>query len=286
MARTGSAPTDRVIDVVELLSRPGGQRWRYSEIARELELTQATTHAILTTLCERGWVIRDPASKTFALGPGLAPVATAVKDRPFFEAARIAVTELAAEFGYAASVVEKLTDDALVITAFEGGDRLWPGGRIPYAPPFGASFAAWDSDDGRRAWLARSTADNATIARISDMLTRTRERGFDVDCTSPQLGQAAWLLHTLDGGAIALPLNIRETLDQLRAEFTTIGFPEPAATAVVQQVAAIAAPVLGPHRHAALLIAVHPLVPLTSDRIEAIGRHVARKAAAITDLAR
>ncbi|MGY1938758.1 helix-turn-helix domain-containing protein [Nocardia gipuzkoensis] len=78
-----SAPTARVVDIIELLSRPGSERLRYSDIARELDLTQATTHAILKTLCDRGRVSRDPAVKTFALGPGLAPVAAAVNTRPF-----------------------------------------------------------------------------------------------------------------------------------------------------------------------------------------------------------
>ncbi|WP_280261357.1 helix-turn-helix domain-containing protein [Nocardia abscessus] len=278
-----SAPTARVVDIIELLSRPGSERLRYSDIARELDLTQATTHAILKTLCDRGWVSRDPAAKTFALGPGLAPVAAAVSTRPFVEAARAAVVELAAEFGYAASVTEKLTDDSLVITAFEGGERLWPGDRIPYAPPFGAAFAAWDTEEGRRAWIQRTApAGTPTSKRLAEGLAAVRDRGFDVDCTSPALGQAASLLGTLDTGAIALPPNIRETLDQLRAEFTTIGFPD----ATSGPVAAIAAPVLDPRGHVALLIAVHPLVELPSERIEAIGRHLTRKAAAITTLPR
>ncbi|WP_280472797.1 helix-turn-helix domain-containing protein [Nocardia asiatica] len=276
-----SAPTARVIDIVELLSRPGSERLRYSDIARELDLTQATTHAILKTLCDRGWVSRDPATKTFALGPGLAPVAAAVSTRPFVEAARAAVVELAAEFGCAASVTEKLTDESLVITAFEGGERLWPGDRIPYAPPFGAAFAAWDTEQGRRAWIQRAAAlGTQTADRLAEALAAARDRGFDVDRTSPALGRAASLLGTLDSGAIALPPNIRETLDLLRAEFTTIGFPD-AASGPAHPVAAITAPVLDSGGHVALLISVHPLVELPSERVDAIGRHLTRKAATV-----
>ncbi len=33
---------------------------RFSDIVRELDLTQATAHAILKTLSDRGWVTRDP----------------------------------------------------------------------------------------------------------------------------------------------------------------------------------------------------------------------------------
>ncbi|PRC47780.1 transcriptional regulator, partial [Mycobacterium sp. ITM-2017-0098] len=58
----GSAPTSRVVDVVELLCRPGHERLRFSDVVARLGLTQATAHAILTTLSERGWVTRDPST--------------------------------------------------------------------------------------------------------------------------------------------------------------------------------------------------------------------------------
>ncbi|MET9491273.1 helix-turn-helix domain-containing protein [Nocardia sp. NPDC006630] len=276
-----SAPTARVIDVVELLARPGSDRLRYSDIARELDLTLATTHAILKTLSDRGWVSRDPTGKTFTLGPGLAGVAAAVDTRPFAAAARAATIELAAEFGCAASVTERL-GDSLVITAFEGGERAWPGDRIPYAPPFGAVFAAWDTAKERRAWIERAAASTAPLAeRIDQTLNRIRDRGFDVDCTSPALGQAASLLGTLGTGAIALPSNIRETLDQLIGEFMTAGFPH-ADSGEPQTVAAITTPVLDARGHAVLLLSVHPLVELPAERIDAIGAHLLRTTAAIT----
>ena len=56
MRGSTSAPTARVLDIVELLARPGNERLRFSDVVRELELTQATAHAILKTLSDRGWV--------------------------------------------------------------------------------------------------------------------------------------------------------------------------------------------------------------------------------------
>ncbi|WP_327099483.1 helix-turn-helix domain-containing protein [Nocardia vinacea] len=280
-----SAPTARVVDVVELLARRGNVRLRYSDIARELDMTLATTHAILKTLCDRGWVTRDPAGKAYALGPGLAVVAAAVNTRPFVEAARAAAGRLTAEFGYAASVTEKVAD-SLVITAFEGGERPWPGDRIPYAPPFGAVFAAWDIAEERRAWIQRAASTNTAIAeRLNEALNRIRGRGFDVDYTSPAIGQAASLIGTLDTGTIALPSNIQETLDQLRVEFTTLGFPD-VTSAQPHPVSAITAPVLDPQGHAALLLSVHPLGELPPEQTETIGQHLVRITTAITGVAR
>ncbi|MGH3968490.1 MAG: helix-turn-helix domain-containing protein, partial [Mycobacterium sp.] len=115
----GSAPTNRVLDVVELLAQPGAKAPRFSDVVRQLGLTQATAHSILTTLCDRGWASRDPVDKTFSLGPALAVVAAQVDvARPLAHAASVAALQLSGEFGYAASVVERFVD-SLVITAFE-----------------------------------------------------------------------------------------------------------------------------------------------------------------------
>ena len=103
-----SAPTARVLDVVELLARPGNEQLRFSDVVRELDLTQATAHAILKTLCDRGWASRDPVAKTFSLGPALAVVAARTDTaRPLAHAARASRCELSAEVGFAASVVER-----------------------------------------------------------------------------------------------------------------------------------------------------------------------------------
>ena len=60
-----------MLDVIELLAAATEDRLRFSDVVRELGLTQATAHAILTTLSDRGWINRDPIDKTFSLGPAV-----------------------------------------------------------------------------------------------------------------------------------------------------------------------------------------------------------------------
>ncbi len=258
---------------------------RFSDVVRELGLTQATTHAILTTLCDRGWASRDPVDKTFSLGPALAVVAVRVEtSRPLAHRARTAAMQLADEFGYATSVVER-SGDSLVITAFEdSGQRSSgaPGERIRYAPPFGVAFAAWDTDDGQRAWIARGAASNDFLAqRLSEVLSRTRERGFDVDCTTPALTQAAHVMGTLPSDG--LPGRVREITDQLLMEFTTIGFlSDDGPARQAHPVATIAAPVFDYRGRVEMIVAVHPLQALTRARIDAVGQRVVRATAAIS----
>ena len=253
---------------------------------RELGLTQATAHAILTTLCDRGWLTRDPADKMFSLGPALSLVAErADVSRPMTQAAREAAQQLSHELGYPGSVVERV-GDAMVITGYEEADvrqRPVTGDRIPYAPPFGVAFAAWDTPEEQRAWIERGAATNDVLTRrLEKVLARTRERGFDVDCTTPALTQAAHVMGTLPSDG--LPDHVREITDQLLTEFTTIGFlPDDATGRQAQPVATIAAPVFDPRGRVAMIVAVHPLQALARTRIDTVGRRVARVAAAVSD---
>lgn len=52
MRAASSAPTERVLDIVELLSLPDNRQMRVSVIVREFGLSQATTHAILKALTD------------------------------------------------------------------------------------------------------------------------------------------------------------------------------------------------------------------------------------------
>jgi DNA-binding IclR family transcriptional regulator len=274
----------RVLDVVELLAGSGQARLRFSDVVRELELTQATAHAILATLCDRGWVRRDPVDKTYALGPALAVVATRVEaGRPMAHTAQTAALDLANEFGYATSVVERVNDSLVIISFEDAGQRSIgaPGDRIRYAPPFGVSFAAWDTAEEQRAWIERSAATNPVLGRrLEAVLARTRQRGFDVDCTTPALAQAARVMGTLPSDG--LPDHVREITEQLLMEFTTIGVLPDDATRQERPVATIAAPVFDHRGRVPMIVAVHPLQTLSRRRIDAVGRRVAQVASAIS----
>ncbi len=270
-----SAPTARALDIIELLARPGRPPLRFSDITRELGLTQATAHSILKTLFDRGWVSRDPVDKTYTLGPSLALVAAHVDaTRPVIAAAKTAIQRVSSDVGYPASVLERV-GDSLVITAFDGGAASVPGDRIPYAPPFGVAFAAWGTTEEQQAWIARAAASDAELAqRLRRVLADTRARGFDIDSTTPALAEAARLM----GGATDLPDSVRHLMDRLLVEFTTIG---PLAGGSARPVATISAPVLDQHHRVSLIIAVHPLRALPLTEVHAIGVRLVREAATV-----
>jgi DNA-binding IclR family transcriptional regulator len=275
-----SAPAERVLDVLELIGRPTVHGLRFSDIVRELGLSQATAHSILKTLSDRGWLSRDPVTKQFALGPALMLLAANLDaTRPLAATARDAVRRLVDATGMPASVLER-TGDELLITAFENPDSSsvapLPTERIPYAPPFGIAFAAWDTADEQEAWIARGAAgDPGLRQRLRTVLTHTRERGYDVDWMTPALSQAAHALGTLSGDAV--PHNLRSVVDQLRVEFASAGSMPENSTRGADPIATISAPVLDAAERTTLILAIHPLRAMTMAEIRSAAKPLLRE---------
>lgn len=284
MRGANSAPTERVLDVIELLSRPDKDQIRFSDVVRELGLSQATAHAILKTLADRGWVIRDPLRKTFSLGPALSLIAAHLDHaRPLANLARDAARRLATAVDVPASVIERVGDD-LVITAFEQpkGDAVSapPNERIPYTAPFGVAFAAWDAPEAQQAWIERAAADDAELAhRLHEVLVRTRERGYDIDWMTPALAQAAHAIGSLSEHA--LPVNMRSIIDQLRVELTSAALTSDHRSGA-RPVATISAPVLDNAGHIQLVLGIHPVRPMTNAEIRTAARPLIREIEMLT----
>jgi DNA-binding IclR family transcriptional regulator len=280
----GSAPTERVLDVIELLSHPENQQLRFSDVVRELELSQATAHAILKTLADRGWISRDPAAKTFSLGPALSLIAGRLATmRPVTHLARDAARRLAIAVDVPASVIERAGDD-LVITAFEqpkGGAIPAPHERIPYTAPFGVAFAAWDTPVAQGAWIQRAATDDADLIRqLQDVLAQTRKRGYDIDSMTPALAQAAHAIGSLSEHA--LPVNMRSIIDQLRLEFTSAALTSDDDPRAPRPVATISAPVLDKNGHIQLVLGIHPVRAMTMKEIRSAAEPLLREIELLT----
>ncbi|KUI44825.1 transcriptional regulator [Mycobacterium sp. GA-1199] len=286
MQGAGSAPTERVLDIIEALSRTDARGLRFSDLARRLDLSQGTAHAILTTLQNRGWVTRDPVSKKFNLGPAMALIASRLDaERPTAAVARSAIRRLAEKTGMAASVVERIGDD-LVITAFEDSSHsppaALPNDRIPYAPPFGIACAAWDSTAEQEAWIQRGAAGDASLAeRLRAALTHTRGRGYDVDWMTPALAEAVHAIGTLSDDSV--PGNLRSVVDQLRVEFIATKMLPDESFRGGHPVATISAPVLDSNARVRLILGVHPLRRMTIRETRTAAEPLLREIARVTE---
>lgn len=180
--RSPSPPTERVLAIVGLLAAQPGREVTLSELANELDLSIATCHAITGVLVSRGYLLRDPAGKTFTLGPALIAAGRAAElAMPEARRARAQVPALAAEFGV--EVVASTVADGWITVVEWAGPPAEPaashvGQRVPFTPPFGAVHAAWAPPPLVEDWLSR--APTSTRAELRRLLDTIRERGFDV----------------------------------------------------------------------------------------------------------
>jgi DNA-binding IclR family transcriptional regulator len=157
-----------------------------SELARQLDLSKGTIHAILGSLEEKGYVAREAGGRGFTLGSGLVPLgAIAERAFPAIAAAKREAQRLADRFD-AECVVSAPTDGEILIVSHAGVQRALgvtaeDGQRIPLVPPMGSVFMAWAPGEQVRGWLARIESDGpADEDRYKDELNRVRERGYAI----------------------------------------------------------------------------------------------------------
>jgi DNA-binding IclR family transcriptional regulator len=186
MARRAPA-VERSVAVLNLLAAHPGQRYTLSEIARDLTLNKATLHAILGALTDSGYLVRDPAAKSYALGPALVALGnSAVGTFPAAECALPEMQALTDELGLDC-VASAAISDEIVILARAGiprpfGVYIQAGQRLPLAPPLGAVFVAWSDQPAIDRWLSKlgSPPKKATADHFRRAVEAVRVRGYSV----------------------------------------------------------------------------------------------------------
>jgi DNA-binding IclR family transcriptional regulator len=181
-----SPPTERVVRVLGLLAERPKARPTLTEISQRLGITKATCLGIVGTLVRAGYLVRDDATKTYALGPALLGLGRAAQAGfASLEVARPHLRALTARFGLSATASTLLGDDIVVL------DRTGPPGdldsavqvgqRYPYAPPSGVVFTVWLDDDGIDRWLANYPPVAIDRRRLRALARSARQRGYLVE---------------------------------------------------------------------------------------------------------
>lgn len=183
MAPRPSPQTDRVVDLLELLASDPGQALSLAEISRRLGVHKASCHSMLASLLGSGWLVREPSSKAYTLGPALLRLGSAAASRfPALDVARPAMSELAARTG--GHVIAFHVEDDHVTVAHQvrnlrvASTPMTIGMELPTRPPYGAALVAFSSMTERERWLADLPADSRR--RYTRALDATRRRGYAV----------------------------------------------------------------------------------------------------------
>lgn len=277
-----SPPTARVVQVLDFLVAREEQRFGLSELARALSISKPTCLGILSELVAAGYLTRDPASKTYGLGPALIAAGRAAQ-RGFAVGpiARAQLERLAGEFGAVCTASAVVGDQVMILeTVTPSGMTLGrtaarAGQAYPFAPPVGLMYVIWDGDDDLEAWLRREPAlpvvlDRQLLARVVDDCRRV---GYLVERLTP-VGRKLFSLMAGVAGR-DLPAELRELIGEMVSSLgERVYLHSETAADVEYPVSLIAAPVYDADGHQSLV--------LTLDVGGAIsGAEIARRGAAL-----
>jgi len=183
MAPRPSPQTDRVVDLMEMIAAQPERGVTLAEVTRGLGVHKATCHSMLASLLSAGWLLRDPTSKAYTLGPALVRLGTAAASRfPALDVARPAMAELAAHTGGHVIAFQVDADHVTVVHQVRNlrvpATPMRLGTELPTRPPYGAALIAFTGGEEQARWLAELPAD--AQQRYGRALAATRRRGFAV----------------------------------------------------------------------------------------------------------
>lgn len=281
-----SPPTHRVIAVMGLLASEPERTFSLAEIVRSLGISRATGHAILTTLADHDWVIRDPHSAGYSRGPALPALARPAESR----AHRDLLQALADSTGSRVFLARR-DAGSIVVTDTAGdsltGPRIDAGFRTPLVAPFGRDYVAWSGAAAQQAWLAGiGTPNSAFRSRISAVLDETRRRGFVVERLSREYVRVYAALRALGGDGEVDAITTR--LAAAFADLTVVDvLPDEWAGGAAHSIATVSAPIADPGRGVAMSLSAAPFATLDGCAVGALGQQVRTTAQQIeTRLAR
>ncbi len=185
-----SQPTARALAILDLLMANPQQAFGLTEMTRRLNLNKATCHAILTTMANYGFLVQDPKTKAYRLGPSIIAAGNAAFAQfPVLEYARPELEALQNELhmGFAVTGRSKLHQVLLAMygRAAEMIDSFQLGLRLPNTAPVAACFTAFSDAKYLEAWLTRAHDSRGGYNEKLDQKLRVsliaiRARGFEV----------------------------------------------------------------------------------------------------------
>ena len=285
MGGRASPPTQRVVDVLDFLARHPHDRFGVSELARRVGQSKPTCLGIVVTLAESGYLVRDPADKTYRLGPSLISLGhVAQESMRIGPPARDQLRRLSSKFGTTAALAA-VVDDRITLLELVGPPGADIGVQVgqsyPFAPPVGLMFVLWD-DDALRDWLAREpTVPLRTDTERRDrVVADCRRTGYLVERLTPG-GRRLYAL--MAGVSATLPDELRVLLGELVSDIGERVYLRDADDETRHDISVISAPVFDHYRRQVMVVSMQVGKALTDNEIRERAQAVVMTADAVTE---
>jgi DNA-binding IclR family transcriptional regulator len=196
-----------------------GEQFGLSELSRTLGITKPTCLGIVTTLSDTGWLVCDPESRGYRIGPALVSAGRLARQAvPGADVAERHLVDLATRYGSACSASAVVGNEIVVLTSVRGDGRpdgAMAGSRYPFAPPVGLMYVLWDTDPAFERWLSTPPTLPVALDRthLRAVVGECRERGYLVE----GLTEVGARLHMLMAGVAAydLPDEVRDLVGEM-----------------------------------------------------------------------
>jgi DNA-binding IclR family transcriptional regulator len=213
-----SPPTSRVVAVLDHFVASRGGRLGLSALARELDISKPTCLGILTELVGAGYLVRDPRTLTYGLGPALI-AAGRVAQQSFVAAdvSRRHLMPLVEQYTATCSASAVFDEEIMVIEAVgpPGAAPVKIGERYPFAPPSGLMYVLWGSGEQFDRWLTKEPTLPMTMdhEHLRTVVAQCRTSGYLVESLTPM----GMRLHSLMAGVAAydLPQEVRALMGEM-----------------------------------------------------------------------
>jgi DNA-binding IclR family transcriptional regulator len=264
-----------VVAIMRLLGSQPARAFSLAEITRELGISRATGHAILTTLVAHHWVVRDVAAPAYCWGPGIASLAKPASDRIFHSILRDLAESTATQ-----AFLARRDANAIVVVDSAGesasGMRVDRGLRMPLVAPFGRDYVAWSAAGSQRAWLEGIGKPSVALSRrITAVINEIRDRGYAVERLSREYLRVYTALRALGGDGDGEPDIITQRLAHAFADLTVIDVLRAELTAnSTHSIATISAPIIDEDGVVSMSISAAPFTELAAGDVERIGEQV------------
>jgi DNA-binding IclR family transcriptional regulator len=206
------------LDVLETLAF-SNEEFGVTQLAQRLKLTKGSVHRHLLTLVERGYLVQNPTTTRYALGPRSRLLAHHAPDADLIQLAAGPMRELRDQLGHSVVLSESTPRGALVLSMVPGTAAIEIGVRSGSELPFHSSaqgkvllaFAPRPQQQRILAKLLPSSTPHTVIdpKRLEDELLRIAQLGFATAPEQAMLGinaVAAPIFNEQDSCAGALAL--------------------------------------------------------------------------------
>ncbi len=286
-----SPAVQRAGQVLWYLAEHPSEAHSVAKLSRELGIPRATCDSILQALAQQGFASRRDGELGYELGASCLALATSARSAnvAVSMACRQAET-LARELHACVAVSTRIGGEIRPIAVFNRAATnvvaLRVGHAIPFTPPFGVLFVAWDPASSQ-AWLheARPNASPADLERWTGALEFARRHGYVYSTLTPADPR---IEQTVDNALDPDSGSTRRARDQLidlldQGSYLSSQIQDDEELNVVQ----VSAPVFDTSGDvAATIMVLGSLRPMPGSEVDQLGRQVADVANSATRLAR